>query len=229
MRKLAALVSLTLASAALAADPAAVPGTAAPGAVTTPSAPAPAPVATPAAYGKSGGLLPGMLIGPKLALAPLPGLFGVGLEAKFLNLVGVGIDYNAFPSVGVGDVKVGFNDLSLAARVFPWRGRFFLGAALGQRNFFGKATDSLSGQEIKVEVKSLYLAPELGWRFVWTSGFFMGIDLGYQIVLSPKTTLTLPAGVPVDPTDRKDVEDAGKEIGKIGLPILSLLQLGYFF
>lgn len=226
MRMVAALLSFAFTTAALAADPAAIP---APGAE---AGRAPAPVLTPvayqpAAYGKAEGLLPGMVIGPKLALVPLPGLFGVGLEAKFLNLVGVGLDYNFFPSTGMGNVKIGFNDISLAARVFPWRSRFYLGAALGQRNFWGKASDSLTGQEIKVEVKSTYLAPELGWRFVWSSGFFMGIDLGYQIVLSPSMTLTLPPGT-IDATDKKDVEDAGKEIGKVGLPIISLLQFGFY-
>lgn len=225
MRMLAALLSFAFASAALAADPA--PDTL-PGPTGTVATPAPS-LSAPPAYGKPSGLFPGMVIGPKLALLPAPGLLGVGLEAKFQNLVGVGLDYNFFPSLKVGDVKIGFNDISLAARVFPWKGRFYLGAALGQRNFFGKATDSTTNQEIKVEVKSTYLAPEIGWRFVWGSGFFMGLDLGYQIVLSPKTTLTLPAAASlVDQTDKKAVEDAGNEIGKIGLPIVSLLQFGFY-
>jgi hypothetical protein len=214
MRMLAALVSLTFATTALAADPASA---------------APAPnLSAPETYGKPAGLIPYTLIGPKLAVLPIPGVYGVGLEAKFLNLVGVGIDYNAFPTVKLGDVKAGYNDLSFNARVFPWKGRFYLGAAVGSRSFSAKATDSASGQEIKVEVKSTYIAPELGWRFVWTSGFFMGIDLGYQIVLSPKTTLTLPAVASVDPTDKKNVQDAGDQIGKIGLPIVSLLQFGFY-
>jgi hypothetical protein len=223
MRMLAALLSLTLATTALAADPApvALPGAAAPAA-------APAPGSSAPGYGKPEGLIPNTVIGPKLALLPIPGVFGVGLEAKFLNLVGVGVDYNAFPTVKLGDVKAGYSDLSFNARVFPWKGSFYLGAAVGSRSFMAKASDSFSGQEIKVEVKSAYVAPELGWRFVWSSGFFMGIDLGYQIVISPKTTLTLPPIASVDPTAKKNVEDAGNQIGKIGLPIISLLQVGFY-
>jgi hypothetical protein len=222
MRILAALLSFSFASAALAAEPGTdggmigVPGT------------SPAPVAAaPAPYGKTDGLLPGMVIGPKLALMPVPAFYGLGLEAKFGNLVGVGIDYNAWPTLKFGNVDAGYNDIQLAARVFPWRARFYVGAALGQRNFFAKASDPVLRQEVKVEVKSTYLAPEIGWRFVWTNGFFMGIDLGYQIVLSPSTTLTVPPGT-VDATTKKDVEDAGNQIGKVGLPIVSLLQLGVF-
>ena len=230
MRMLAALLSLAVATHALAADPepAALPGPAAPAAT-----PAPAPGLSAPRYGKPEGLIPNTVIGPKLAILPIPGVYGLGLEAKFLSFVGVGVDYNAFPTVKLGDVKAGYSDLSFNARVFPWKGSFYLGAAVGSRSFMAKATDSFSGQEIKVDVKSTYLAPEIGWRFVWTSGFFMGIDLGYQIVISPKTTLTLP-NLPaslvsqINQTDKKNVEDAGNQIGKIGLPIISLLQLGFY-
>lgn len=231
MRTLAALLSFALASAAVAAEPAALPGPASPAAAPASSGaiPAPAPVAAEPVYGKPSGLIPGVVLGPKFALLPVPYAFGVGLEARFANQYGVGVDYNWIPSIGFGDqVKVGFNDISLNARIFPWKARFYLGAALGQRNFFAKVEDSLSRQELKVEVKSTYLAPEIGWRFVWGGGFFMGIDLGYQIVLSSDTTLKIP-GVPVDVTDQKNVQDAGDELGKIGLPIISLIQLGYYF
>lgn len=224
MRMIAALLSVGLTSGAFAAEPATaggmigVPGT------------TPAPAA-PSAYGKPQGLLPGMVIGPKLALLPLPSVFGLGIEAKFQNLIGVGLDYNLIPTVKLGDqVKAGYDDFSLSARVFPWRGRFYLGAALGQRNFFAKGTESTTGQELKAEVKSTYLAPEIGWRFVWTSGLFMGIDLGYQLILSPKTTMTMPAAAAqANPGLKKDVEDAGDQLGKFGFPIISLLQLGYYF
>lgn len=225
MRMFAAFLSVAFASAALAAEPAAAPAPAAlPGPAAPAAAPAPA-LSEPVGYGKTQGLIPYTVIGPKLAILPLPGVYGVGLEAKFLSLVGVGIDYVAIPTVTLGDVKAGYSDLSFNARVFPWKGRFYVGAALGSRSFTAKASDS-AGNEAKIDVKSTYLAPEIGWRFVWPSGFFMGIDLGYQIILSPKTTLT--ANLSVDPVDRKNVEDAGDQIGKIGLPIISLLQLGFY-
>lgn len=224
MRMLAALVSLAFTSTALAAEPMATPGQA-----LTVAPPAPAPAAAEPVYGKAEGLIPGMVIGPKFALLPVPYAFGLGLEAKFANQFGAGLDYNWIPSLGIGDeVKVGFSDISLNGRVFPWKGRFYVGAALGQRNFFAKVQDSLSREQLKVEVKSTYLAPEVGWRFVWGGGFFMGIDLGYQIVVSSKMSLTLPTGLGVDPTDKKNVEDAGSDLGKVGLPIISLIQLGFY-
>jgi hypothetical protein len=226
MRMLAALLSFAFTSAALAAAPASAQTG---GMIGVPGASAPAPDAAEAPYGKPSGLLPGMVIGPKLAILPVPAVYGLGLEAKFGNLVGVSLDYSAWPNLKSGDVTLGYDDISVAARLFPWRGRFYLGAALGQRSFFAKGVEATTGQTVKVDVKSTYLAPEIGWRFVWTSGFFMGIDLGYQIVLSPKTTLSVPAAAAVaDPGLKKDVEDAGDNLGKIGFPIISLLQLGFY-
>ena len=53
------------------------------------------------------------------------------------------------------------------------------------------------------------------------------MDLGYQIILSNKLTFDLPILVPAE--DRKDVQDAANDLGKIGFPIVSLLQLGWYF
>jgi hypothetical protein len=228
MRTLAAIVSLALASAAAAADPAPAPdapGT--PPATGAPPAPAPAEV-----YGKASGLLPGFLIGPSLHLLPIPSVVGVGMEARILDTLGVALDYNLIPSVGVpgaesADAKMEYRDLSGAVRWFPWRRAFYLGAALGTRTFKATATDTATGLRGTAEVTSTYLAPEIGWRWIWPSGFFLGMDLGYQVILSSKETFDLPASL--DPVDKQDLEDAANDLGKIGFPILSLLQLGWYF
>jgi hypothetical protein len=70
------------------------------------------------------------------------------------------------------------------------------------------------------------VAPEMGWRFIWASGFFMGIDLGWQIITSNQATFDLPAGMPA--ADRQDLSDAADQLGKTGFPILSLLQIGWY-
>jgi hypothetical protein len=226
MRRFAALVSVVVASAAAAQSAEALPAP-----VRAPTLiGAPRPSVRAPGYGKPEGLIPGVLVGPKAALVPFPGLLGAGVEAKFLNLVGVSVDYSFFPRVTIADVKASYSDVCVAARVFPWRRSLFVGVALGYRDFAGKQTDAATKQEFEVDVQSLYLAPEIGWRFVWSSGFFMGLDLGYQFILSPKTTFTQPAQVNVlSQTTRKDVEDFGDQFGKIGLPIVSLLQFGFFF
>jgi hypothetical protein len=188
----------------------------------------PAPAAQPAAYGKSEGLLPGMVIGPKLSLLRVPAP-GFGVEAKFQNAFGLSLDINFIPTVTIEDVSAGYADVSLGAKWYPWRGAFFLGAALGRRTFEGSAEDDISGVTVKAEaeVTSTYLAPGLGWRWVWNSGFFMGMDLGWQIILSSDETFRIPVNTTTQ--TEQDVRDAADDLGKLGFPIVSLLQLGWFF
>jgi hypothetical protein len=228
---LAAVASLALASTAAATEAEA----SAPQAPPPAAAPAPVPVrvlsGAPQPYGKPSGLFPGVVIGPKLALAPFPSVWGVGLEARILNTFGITLDYSAVPSIKVpnaenADARMEYRDLNAAVRWFPWSERFYLGAAFGTRTFQARATESITGLVGTVEVKSTYVAPELGWRFIWSSGFFMGIDLGWQIITSDTSTFGLPAGMPAQ--DQQDLKDSAHQFGKTGFPIISLLQLGWY-
>lgn len=210
MRLLAVLLALAASSPALAQDAGA----------TFKNAGAP-----PAAegYGKTEGVIPGVLFGPKLTLLSLSP--GVGLEVKLGSRLGFSLDYGFLPDVSYSGVKINYRDLAGAVRVYPFAGAFYLGASCGQRTF--KAHGSSGVDEARVTVDTTYLAPQLGWRWIWTNGFFLGTELGYQIVVDHKmsfwSTATADAGT------IKDVNDAGDQIGKIGLPVASLFQVGYFF
>jgi hypothetical protein len=182
-----------------------------------------------AAEEKTSGALPGILIGPKLALIAVP-TPSLGLELKGPGLFGASVDVGYLPLTSVGgqgNAKIGFTSVSATGRLFLFRGSFFVGAGLGTRTFTAKASDSATGQTAKADVTSVYLAPQLGWRWIWESGYFMGLDLGWQLVVSHKATFDLPVGA--NPQDVKDVQDAADKVGKAGLPILGLLQLGWFF
>jgi hypothetical protein len=183
----------------------------------------PALAQEPVAYGKSEGLIPGVLIGPKVSLVALNP--GVGLEAKVLGRFGLGFDYGFIPEVGVKQVKVRWSDPSLALKVYPWKRAFFVGAALGRRSFQAKVKDD-AGVEASAKVESTYLAPEIGWNVVWQSGFFLSFDLGYQLVLGHTERLTIPGAMDADTA--KDVRDVTRDVGKTGLPVLGLLRLGWF-
>jgi hypothetical protein len=184
----------------------------------------------PAGYGKTRGVIPGLLIGPKLSIVSVP-TPSIGLEAKLLgNRLGLSFDYDLMPSVDVEEVEVGYTDWNLGAKWYPWQRSFFLGAAVGRRSFSASASATEAGvtETVKAEVATTYLAPEIGWRWVWNSGFFMGMDLGYQIVLSSDVTLGISDVVSLS-QESEDVQDAADDLGKIGFPIVSLLQVGWFF
>jgi hypothetical protein len=174
------------------------------------------------------GVVPGVLLGPHLNLISLPP--GAGLEVRTLsNQLGFSFDFGWVPPVTVSNARASWTDLSLGARWYPFASAFYVGARGGQRGFKATAKDTTAGSnlEAKATVTGTYLAPELGWRFSWQSGFFMGIELGYQFILSHTETLDVPGGI--DPKTQADVSDAADVIGKTGLPVLTLLQLGYYF
>lgn len=190
------------------------------------------PAAAPqreAGYGKTDGLVPGLLIGPKLSLLNLPTLGGIGIEVKALNLVGASFDYGLIPDITVSNVTAGMTNWSVGAKVYPFRGSFFLGAAYGNRTFHGTVVDNSTGTNLsgRVDVSSSYLAPEIGWRWVWNSGFYMGMDLGWQFVLSDTVTKSANFNL-LDPAKQKDLNDATDKVGTAGLPIIGLLQVGFF-
>ena len=178
---------------------------------------------------KTSGILPGLLVGPRLSLLALP-TPGAGLEVRGPGPFGASLDLGYIPMVSVGghgNAKIGFTNVSGAGRIYPFSRSFFLGAAVGSRSFRAKARDDATGAEARASVASVYLAPELGWRWIWGSGFFMGVDLGWQFVLSHKATFDFPATA--KPKDVTDVQHAADRVGKAGLPVLGLLQLGWFF
>ena len=211
--------------------------------------PAPAAPATPAASAPATGLIPGVRIGPKLSVLPAPALFGVGLEARIKDTVGLSVDYGLLPELHVpsfsdstsapgvsneiSNGRFSYQDLSFAARWIPWGGSFHLGAAYGIRTFKASATGTATSSGLSVSgVASLrststYLAPELGWRWIWSSGFFMGLDLGWQLVLSQKTSVDVPSDA-FTTSKIQDYQDLANKLASTGLPVVSLLQLGWY-
>lgn len=186
-------------------------------------------IATSAAAdsGKTEGIIPHAVIGPKLLILNFPAP-GFGVEAKALGLFGFSLDYGLVPDVDVGGVKVGYDTWSVGARVYPFRGAFFAGAAVGGRSFRASKIDTSTGTPVKAKAKvsSSFIAPEIGWRWVWDSGLFLGMDLGWQFVVSDRVRLEANGA---SLSTQQDVEDQGDRIGKAGLPVLGFLQLGWFF
>lgn len=139
--------------------------------------------------------------------------------------------------IDVSGVKAKMNNMELGLRWHPFMGSFYVGALLGNRSMELEKTEDISGQSIamKAEIKSSYIAPNLGW--MWGAddgGFFASMDLG---ILSPSgvsSTFSSNADAAVQTTDDykkldKDVRDAGKTIGETALPLWTLVKIGWLF
>jgi hypothetical protein len=181
-------------------------------------------LAAPALANKTDGVVPGMVFGPKLTLVGFP-TPAVGAEAKLDGWVGLSFDYGYVPPFKVKEARVGWDNWSAGAKVFPFRGAFFLGALYGQRSIRVKVKDQSSDLEGSARISSRYLAPELGWRWSWEVGFTMGMDLGWQFVTGSSKRITIPGGF--DAEKEKDVRDITRRVANQGIPVLGLLEVGW--
>lgn len=168
-------------------------------------------------------------IGPKVSLGfhPAPAQFGI--EGKLKGLFGAGVDYGYFPDMTIDSISVGYRSISGTFRIFPTQGALFFGAAIGSQTFRASKTEDLGliSARAEVEVRTLFLAPHIGWRWTWQSGLFWGLELGWQIALNSTTSVAAPSGTPVSLIN--DVTEKGDQLGKASLPRIGLLQLGWMF
>ncbi len=169
------------------------------------------------------GLIPGVLVGPKVTATLLfPANVMVGLELKVLGYVGASFEYGVFPRSPSGSTyAVSVDTWSAGLRAYPWRGTFFVGAVLGKYD----VTATEQGVPGYFNVNSVYLGPQIGWKWAYDFGLFLGLNLGYGFSLSYGSTLTQPAGTGELHTAKENVD----QYLKVGAPIFTLLEIGWLF
>lgn len=179
---------------------------------------------------KTEGVIPHVLIGPRLSLITLP-TPSIGLELKAFRYLGASFDYGFIPEVHVSDVRAKFSTWNVGAKLYPFGGVFFVGAALGHYEFTARSTgtDDRTGTAVQTRatVSSTFLAPQLGFRWVGSSGFFTAFDLGWAFPLNYESTLDAPSAA--DAGTAKDIRENADEYVKKGIPLLGFLGLGWFF
>lgn len=179
----------------------------------------------------------GFLVG----VVSLPRPVNVELSVKPNDWFGVGVGFSMIPKVKVDNGAGELSAFNAVGRIFPFGGSFYVGAAAGRQSLALEADDTIGGQHVTASADhgTLFVTPQVGWLFVWDSGFTLGINVGAQISLSstPKVRLRNDSGVEVDPTEvgpdaeqlREDVHRAGKFLARYPLPNLDLLKLGFLF
>src|SRR5262249_20210034 len=122
---------------------------------------------------RDSGLIPGILIGPRLSVAvPTPPL---GAEAKGLRYLGGSVDYGYFPKINISGVDVSYSMWNVAARVYPWGDTFFVGVVYGHYGVEANATVAQGSGFVRAS--SSFVGPQIGARWIQPSGFFVGVDL----------------------------------------------------
>ena len=195
------------------------------------------------------GLLGPFRIGPIIGVG-LPSLINVGGMLKLTRYFAAGVNIGISPDVKFafyGDARINYNAYQIYARAHPFGGGFYLGAAIGYAHARGTDEQTIAipasihavypnlGPSVTLKsegtVQTLVLTPELGYFYIFKSGFALGVGAGAQLPIASsdvKFDQNVNADVPeevlkqyLDPTARA-VEDTLKKVGQTPLPTVSL-------
>jgi hypothetical protein len=173
-----------------------------------------------AARHRDSGLIPGMLIGPRLTVAvPTP---TIGAEAKILRYFGASFDYGYFPKIDIAGVGVSYSMWNVAARVYPFGDTFFIGAVYG--HYGVEATATVAQGSGFVRASSNFLGPQIGARWIQPSGFFVGVELAWAFALGYSSEASPdPSGT------TQSVKQTADRYLQNGIPIVGLVSVGWLF
>ncbi len=177
---------------------------------------------------RTSGLIPGVLIGPKATATLLfPPAVMVGAELRVIGYIGASFEYGVFPrNLTVQGYTGQSTTWSAGLRAYPFKGAFFVGVVFGRYDVtLSQAVASYPvPQTATLNVASTYLGPQIGWKWTWDFGLFLGLNLGYGFSLDYQSSLT-PTGI--QGTNLTSVKENADKYLKTGIPILTLLEIGF--
>jgi hypothetical protein len=155
---------------------------------------------------------------------------------KLERTLALGLEYSALPQISVSDVQVSAWAIAGSARVFPFRGPFFVGLRAGRQHLNAQASVSGYGYTVPVSlgVDTTFLNPQIGFLWTWDPGFSIGIDAGLQIPLTSSTASSVDASMPsavqqyVSPL-QNTMESVAGTVGQTVLPTIDLVRIGVLF
>ena len=155
------------------------------------SAPAPGPEAMPSLaatqeVARASREPEGVRIGLLLGLISIPRPVEAELSIKMGRYLALGGQYSMLPVLTPPGLDAGLklNAVQGIARIFPFGGAFYLGSGFGYQQFKASlgSTDAYGDRlEVSCDMSGMFVSPQLGWLWVWQSGFAFGINIGAQI------------------------------------------------
>jgi hypothetical protein len=179
-----------------------------------------------------------------LGIVSIPRLINVEGYARLHPYIGVSGGWSTFPKFASDAIlswagaKSDTTDASLnsfdawevALRIYPLRGTFFIGVGAGQQVIDAVVSEKQAGTPVglggSARVQSWVVTPRIGWQWVWSSGFAMGLDFGVQFVVGHTETVNIPPGT--SPDVEQDVRDIVHFGSTVPLPIFRF-SIGYHF
>jgi hypothetical protein len=139
------------------------------------------------------------------------------------DTVALGVEYGALPPITIGGVQASLWSIAGDARVFPFRGAFFLGLRAGFEHLGAATTivvSPIGSASEELTLDSWFINPRLGFLWISKEGLAFGVEAGLQIPASTAVSSTLPLSLV--PSIRSTVDSLGGSV----LPTVDLLRIG---
>src|SRR5215831_15152135 len=114
--------------------------------------------------------------------------------ARFDRTLAIGAEYSMMPKLTISGVDTTLWALAASARVFPFKGPFFIGMRAGRQHLDASATitiPQLGALPESYAIDTWFINPRIGFLWTWNPIAF-GVDAGVQIPLTSSTSSTLP-------------------------------------
>jgi hypothetical protein len=159
-----------------------------------------------------------------------PRPFAVEALIKVDRVLALGVEYSLLPKTTIGGVETDFWAIAADARVFPFKGAFFIGLRGGRQTLRASATANLGQLGTYTEsgvAETWFVNPRIGFLWTWRNGFTVGIDAGVQVPIGPSLSTTLPSGLPAQVNST--VASIANTFGNETTPTVDLLRVGFLF
>jgi hypothetical protein len=139
------------------------------------------------------------------------------------EVVGLGAEYGALPAITISGVHASLWSLAADARLFPFRGAFYIGLRGGHQHVAASTTinvGSIGSLPEDLAFDSWFINPRLG--FLWTSheGLALGVEAGVQFPISSSWSSTLPLSL------APSAQHTADTLGSAVVPTIDFFRLG---
>lgn len=175
---------------------------------------------------------------PSINVLNFPHPFGGSAEIVFSEVFGIKYTKSFRPRGTFNETKVQLDDQSITLRSYPNRGPWFVGLGYGHHTVDGERNEVVNGFDTKIyaHVQSDYLVPTTGFKWIYESGFTIGVEIGWIFAMNSSTNVTssqdLNPFVNANQEYRNRLQDAENSVNKYvkdGTPTIGLLEIGWTF
>lgn len=176
---------------------------------------------------------------PSVNLLSFPHELDGSLEMVFSERFGIKYSHGLNFNGTIDNNHVSLDNQLLALRAYPNQGAWFLGIGFGHHEVNAHRTDTINGFETTTyaQIKSDYISPTTGYKWVYESGITIGVEIGWIFATNGVST-TLSSNQDANPfvtgdpdysRRRRDAEDSISSYVNNGTITIGLFELGYTF